>query len=63
MGRIAGQLTYFPSVLTLDGVMVKIKDLIKAERMYRELYNDADSELRAIRREQSQERSQGFKLK
>ena len=61
--RIAGQLTYFPSVLTLDGVMEKIKDLIKAERMYRELYNDADSELRAIRREQSQERSQGFKLK
>ena len=61
--RIAGQLTYFPSVLTLDGVMEKIKDLIKAERMYRELYNDADSQLRAIKREQSQERSQGFKLK
>ena len=63
LGRIAGQLTYFPSVLTLDGVMEKIKDLIKAERMYRELYNDADSQLRAIKREQSQERSQGFKLK
>ena len=63
LGRIAGQLTYFPSVLTLDGVMEKIKNLIKAERMYRELYNDADSQLRAIKREQSQERSQGFKLK
>ena len=43
--------------------MEKIKNLIKAERMYRELYNDADSQLRAIKREQSQERSQGFKLK
>ena len=55
LGRIAGQLTYFPSVLTLDGVMEKIKDLIKAERMYRELYNDADSQLRAIKREQIRE--------
>ena len=55
LGRIAGQLTYFPSVLTLDGVMEKIKNLIKAERMYRELYNDADSQLRAIKREQIRE--------
>ena len=57
--RIAGRLTYFPSVLTLDGVMEKINDLIKAERMYRELYNDANSQLRAIKREQIKEIEEG----
>ena len=63
LGRIAGQLTYFPSVLTIGGVMEKIDQLLQAERMYRKLYNDSDSQLRVIRREQNQERSQGFKLK
>ena len=59
LGRIAGQLTYFPSVLTLDGVMDKINELLKTERMYRELYNDADSQLRAIKREQTREIEEG----
>ena len=57
--RIAGRLTYFPSVLTLDGVLDKINELLKTERMYRELYNDADSQLRAIKREQIREIEEG----
>lgn len=64
LGRIAGRLTYFPSVLTLDGVMEKIDQLLQAERMYRKLYNDAESQLRAIRREEEgeeQTRHRGFR--
>lgn len=63
LGRIAGRLTYFPSVLTLDGVMEKIDQLLQAERMYRKLYNDAESQLKAISREEEgeeQTRHRGF---
>lgn len=55
LGRIAGLMDYFPSKLTIDGVIERINDLLKAERLWRSTAQKADEQLKAIKREQSQE--------